>query len=119
MIDEPPAYPDPIGVSDVSTRSHAQIMVEMFMDGQPSCMADEPLGFDIGDLPVLANRVEALAIESARRCPQLGLFHRAQIPMHVRWLRARDGSPVFEPRHHLGDGPTPAQTLAEDQAAAA
>jgi uncharacterized OsmC-like protein len=196
MIDEPPAYPDYVGVSDVSTRSHEQMMVEMFMDGQPSCMADEPLGFDIGDPPVLsgqsrgwtpvhfqlgalatctsitiavvasdfgfaysglrtgirslidirgfcdgdetrkpeyelvefdlmldtdepAERLEALAIESDQRCPQLGLFHRAQIPMHVRWLRSRDGSPVFEQRHHLGEGPTPAQTLAEDQAAAA
>jgi hypothetical protein len=119
MIDEPPAYPDYIGVSEVSTRSREPMMVETFMDSQPSCMADEPLGFDIGDPPVLAKRVEALAIESDRRCPQLGLFHRAQIPMHVRWLRARDGSSVFEQRHHLGDGPTPAQTLAEHQAPAA
>jgi hypothetical protein len=115
MIDEPPAYPDYIGVSDVSTHSHEQIMVEMFMDGQPSCMADERLGFDIGDPPVLSGQSRGWTPVHY----QLGLFHRAQIPMHVRWLRARDGRPVFEQRHHLGEGPTPAQTLAEDQAAAA
>jgi uncharacterized OsmC-like protein len=28
-----------------------------------------------------AERIEALAVESDRRCPQLGLFHRARIPM--------------------------------------
>jgi uncharacterized OsmC-like protein len=187
-IDEQPRYPDHIGVSDVTTRSHEQMMVEMFMRGQGSCMADEPLGFDIGEPPVLRGqsrgwtpvhyqlgalatctsitiavvagdldfefsslrtavrslidirgfcdgdasrkpeyqliefdltldtneaegRIRTLALESDRRCPQLGVFHRAEIPMHVRWLRERDGSVAFEQRHHLAEGPTPAQTL--------
>jgi uncharacterized OsmC-like protein len=184
-----PDYPDYIGISDVTTRSHEQMMVEMLMEGQHSCMADEPLGFDIGDPPALrgqsrgwtpvhyqlgalatctsitiavvcndlafkhnglrtwirslidirgfcdgdrtrkpeyeliqfdltldseesAERFRELALESDRRCPQLGVFHRAGIPMHVRWLRERDGEVVFEQRHHLADGPTPAETLA-------
>lgn len=34
-----------------------------------------------------AARVEALAVESDRRCPQLGLFHRARIPMTQTWTR--------------------------------
>jgi uncharacterized OsmC-like protein len=191
---QPPAsYPDYIGVSDVTTRSHEQMMVEMFMEGQASCMADEPLGFDVGDPPVLRGqsrgwtpvhyqlgalatctsitiavvaadlgfaysalstavrslidirgfcdgdrarqpeyqliqfdltldtdepeaRVRELALEADRRCPQLGVFHRAQIPMHVRWLRQRDGQLCFEQRHHLPDGPTPAETLATEGA---
>ncbi len=32
-------------------------------------------------------RIEALAHESDRRCPQLGLFHRARIPMTQVWTR--------------------------------
>ncbi|MBV9425902.1 MAG: OsmC family protein [Solirubrobacterales bacterium] len=189
MIRESIEYPEHIGVSDVTTLSREQMMVEMFMEGQSSCMADEPLGFDIGEpaalrgqsrgwtpvhyqlgalatctsitIAVVAQdlgfqlgglrttirslidirgfcdgdtsrkpeyelvefdlsldtgeneeRVRELALEADRRCPQLGLFHRASIPMHVRWLRKRDGATVFEQRHHLPDGPTPAETLA-------
>ena len=39
-----------------------------------------------------AERIEALAVESDRRCPQLGLFHRARIPMTQVWTR--DGAEV-------------------------
>lgn len=192
-IDQQASYPDHIGVSDVTTRSHEQMMVEMFMEGQASCTADEPLGFDIGEPPALrgqsrgwtpvhyqmgalatctsitiavvagdldfecrslrtairslidirgfcdgdashkpeyqliefdltldtdeaGERIRTLALEADRRCPQLGVFHRAAIPMHVRWQRERDGSLAFEQRHHLADGPTPAQTLVLEEA---
>ena len=45
-----PAY---IGITDVTTQSHDQMLVEAFMEGQHSIMADEPKGFDIGDPPDL------------------------------------------------------------------
>jgi uncharacterized OsmC-like protein len=37
-----------------------------------------------------ATRIEGLARESDRRCPQLGLFHRAGIPMTQVWTRDGD-----------------------------
>lgn len=184
--------PPYIGVSDVTTRSHDQMVVEAFMDGQPSIMADEPLGFDIGDPPALsgqgrgwtpvhyqlaamamctsititvvatdqgfayrdlrtavrslidirgfffdlhlqpryeqvtfdlvldtdesAERIQALADESDRRCPQLGLFHLARIPMLVRWFRAGLEEPVYEQRFFL-DAETPEDRLRAEAAA--
>lgn len=165
-----PEFPDYIGVTEVTTRSHDQMVVESFMDGQHSIMADEPLGFDIGDPPVLqgqgrgwtpvhyqlaalstctaitvrvvANdqgfklgrlqtsmqslidirgfffdlhlqpkfeqvrfsltlatreppaRIKALAKETDRRCPQLGLFRAAGVPMITEWFRRGEKTPV-------------------------
>jgi hypothetical protein len=37
--------------------------------------------------PETVERVEALARESDRRCPQLGLFHQAKVPMTQTWTR--------------------------------
>ncbi|MEZ5100201.1 MAG: OsmC family protein [Thermoleophilia bacterium] len=166
----PSEFPDYIGVTDVTTRSHDQMLVEAFMDGQHSIMADEPKGFDIGDPPVLqgqsrgwtpvhyqlaalsmctsitvtvvandqgfayrdlrtairslidirgfffdlhlqpkfeqvsldltldtkepAARIKALAEETDRRCPQLGLFRAAGVPMVIRWRRKGEKEPV-------------------------
>jgi uncharacterized OsmC-like protein len=171
-------YPDYIGVTDVTTRSHDQMLVEAFMEGQHSIMADEPLGFDIGDPPLLRGqsrgwtpvhyqlaalsmctsitiavvaadqgfrhkgletsvrslidirgfffdldrqpkfeqvsydltldtrettaRIKALADESDRRCPQLGLFHLAKIPMRIQWFRKGQKKPVYVQRFFLG-----------------
>ena len=167
----PPEFPDYIGVTEVTTRSHDQMVVEGFMDGQASIMADEPLGFDIGDPPELsgqsrgwtpvhyqlaalsmctaitvrvvandqdfklgkletsmqslidirgfffdlhlqpkfeqvrfaltlstkesAGRVKALAKETDRRCPQLGLFRAAGVPMITEWFRRGDKKPAY------------------------
>lgn len=164
-------FPEYIGVTEVTTRSHEQMMVEAFMDGQPSIMADEPLGFDIGDPPVLSGqsrgwtpvhyqlaalsmctaitvrvvandqgfklgqlrtsmqslidirgfffdlhlqpkfeqvrfdltlttkeppaRIKALAKETDRRCPQLGLFRAAKVPMITSWYRRGESDPVL------------------------
>ena len=179
-------FPPYIGITDVTTRSHDQMLVEAFMDGQHSIMADEPQGFDIGDPPDLVGQsrgwtpvhyqlaalsmctsititvvardqafpyrglrtgirslidirgfffdlhlqpkfeqvnydlwldtdadaaaIEALAEESDRRCPQLGLFHLAGIPMRIRWHRAQTGELVYEQRFHL-DGEEPEERL--------
>jgi uncharacterized OsmC-like protein len=171
----PPAeFPDHIGVTEVTTRSHENMMVEAFMDGQPSIMADEPLGFDIGDPPALSGqsrgwtpvhyqlaalsmctaitmrvvandldfqlgqlrtsmqslidirgfffdlhlqskfeqvrfdltlsrrepdaRIKAPAHETDRRCPQLGLFRAAKVPMITRWYRRSEKEPVLTDR---------------------
>jgi uncharacterized OsmC-like protein len=194
MRDDEPAFPPYIGVSDVATRSHGQMVVEAFMDGQPSIMADEPLGFDIGDPPVLsgqsrgwtpvhyqlgalamctsitiavvaadqgfvysdlrtkirslidirgfffdlhlqprfeqvgfdltldtyesAERIATLAAESDRRCPQLGLFHLANIPMLIRWFRAGEAEPAHEQRFGI-EGTTPEERLRQEAAALA
>jgi uncharacterized OsmC-like protein len=193
-VSEQAPYPVYIGVSDVTTRSHPQMVVEAFMDGQHSIMADEPLGFDIGDpavlsgqsrgwtpvhyqlaamamctsitITVVANdhgfayrdlrtsvrslidirgfffdlhlqpryeqvtfdlvldtdepegRVVALADESDRRCPQLGLFHLAKIPMLVRWFRDGAETPVYEQRFFL-DEVTPEERLRAEAVASA
>lgn len=194
MGDDAPEFPPYIGISDVTTRSHDQMVVEAFMDGQHSLMADEPLGFDIGDPPTLrgqsrgwtpvhyqlgamamctsititvvandqgfayadlqtsvrslidirgfffdlhlqpryeqlnfdltldtdepAERIRALADESDRRCPQLGLFHLAEIPMRIRWFRRGEAAPVYVQEFFLGDEP-PEDRLRREAAAAA
>jgi uncharacterized OsmC-like protein len=184
-------YPAWIGVSDISTRSHEQMRVEGFFDGQTSLMFDEPEGFDIGDPPDLrgrsrgwtpvhaqlaalaactsitiavvardqkfrhaglatrlrslidirgfffdlhlqpkyeqlnfdltldtqesAARVKALARETHRRCPQLGLFRLAKIPLLVTWYRAGSGRALFEERFALRAGRTPEERLIAQQ----
>ncbi len=185
------SYPSYIGVSDVTTRSHEQMRVEGFFDGQPSLMFDEPEGFDIGDPPDLRGRsrgwtpvhaqlaalaactsitiavvardqkfrhqgletklrslidirgfffdmhlqpkyqqlnfdltlktsesparIRALATETHRRCPQLGLFRLAKIPLLVTWFREGAERPLFEERFSLRKGTTPEQRLIAQQ----
>ena len=187
-------YPPYIGISDVNTRSHEQMRVEAFFDGQPSLMFDEPEGFDIGDPPDLRGRsrgwtpvhaqlaalagctsitiavvardqafrhrglatrlrslidirgfffdlhlqpkyeqlnfdltldtretparIRALAAETHRRCPQLGLFRLAKIPMQVTWYRKGSSRALFEERFALRAGRTPEERLAATQARA-
>lgn len=45
-----PEYPDHIAVVDVATVSHRHMRVEATTRGQASILADEPLGFDVGEL---------------------------------------------------------------------
>ena len=187
-------YPPYIGISDVATRSHEQMRVEAFFDGQPTLMFDEPEGFDIGDPPDLRGRsrgwtpvhaqlaalagctsitiavvardqgfrhsglatrlrslidirgfffdlhlqpkyeqlnfdltlrtresvarIRELARETHRRCPQLGLFRLAKIPMLVTWYRKGSARPLFEERFSLPPGRTPEQRLAAQAAGA-
>jgi uncharacterized OsmC-like protein len=186
------AYPAYIGISDVRTRSHEQMRVEGFFEGQPSLMFDEPEGFDIGDPPELRGRsrgwtpvhaqlaalagctsitiavvardqkfrhtgletrlrslidirgfffdlhlqpkyeqlnfdliletrervarVRELARETHRRCPQLGLFRLAKIPLLVTWYRQGSDRPLFEERFSLGRTRTPEERLIAQQA---
>jgi uncharacterized OsmC-like protein len=181
------AYPDYIGISDVTTRSFEQMRVEGYFKGQPSLMFDEPEGFDIGDPPELRGRsrgwtpvhaqlaalasctsitiavvtrdqgfkyrglttklrslidirgfffdlhlqpkyeqlnfdlrltteenvarIRALADETHRRCPQLGLFRLAKIPLVVTWYRGSSKQALFEQRFGLRKGRTPEERL--------
>ena len=50
-----------------------------------------------------------------RRCPQLGLFRKAEIPMIMTWLRAGDSETLVERRFHIAPGPTPEDRLIEEQ----
>ena len=56
-------------------------------------------------------RIAALAAETDRRCPQLGLFDLARIPMLVTWWREGEAAPAHVQRHHLPEGPTPEEQL--------
>ena len=102
-------YPDYIGISDVNTKSFEHMRVEGYFDGQPLIMFDEPEGFDIGDPPDLhlqpkyeqinfdlyvktrekTERVQDLARETDRRCPQIGLFRMAGVPMIMSLVPGR------------------------------
>lgn len=57
-------------------------------------------------------RLRALATETHRRCPQLGLFRLAKIPLLVTWYRAGSRKPLFEERFSLRKGTTPDERLA-------
>jgi uncharacterized OsmC-like protein len=180
LVKEQQAYPEYIGVSDVTTRSFEQMRVEGYMDGQASVLYDEPKGFDIGNPPALQgqsrgwtpvhaqlgalsactsitiavaahdlnfayrnvrtkirslidirgfmadfdrqpefcqvnydlyldtdqpkDRIRALAEETDRRCPQLGLFRRARIPMVISWYREGANEPEVVHQFFIPEG---------------
>jgi uncharacterized OsmC-like protein len=73
----------------------------------------EQLNFDLVlDTAEPVARVQALAAETHRRCPQLGLFRLAKIPLLVAWHRESEAEPLFIERIGLADGPTPEELLA-------
>ena len=59
-----------------------------------------------------STKIRALAAETHRRCPQLGLFDLARIPMLVRWFRAGESRAVLIERRHMPRGKTPQELLA-------
>ena len=72
----------------------------------------EQLNFDLVlDTRESAARVRALARETHRRCPQLGLFRLARIPMVVGWYREGRDRPLLEERLHAGRAVTPEERL--------
>ena len=56
-------------------------------------------------------RVKELARETDRRCPQIGLFRMAKIPMVMSWYREGAKRPLFVDRFHTGRGKTPEEKL--------
>ena len=72
----------------------------------------EQLNFDLTlDTTASTAKIRALAAETHRRCPQLGLFRLAKIPMLVTWYRAGSTRPLFEERFSLRAGKTPEDRL--------
>jgi uncharacterized OsmC-like protein len=72
----------------------------------------EQLNFDLTlDTRASTAKIRALAAETHRRCPQLGLFRLAKIPMLVTWYRAGSTRPLFEERFSLRAGKTPEDRL--------
>ena len=60
-------------------------------------------------------RIKALAKETDRRCPQIGLFRIARIPMVMSWYRDGAKRPLFVDKFHIGRGKTPEEKLIEKQ----
>ena len=72
----------------------------------------EQLNFDLTlDTRESTARIRALAAETHRRCPQLGLFRLAGIPMLVTWYRKGSRRPLFEERFSMRRGRTPEDRL--------
>jgi len=70
------------------------------------------LNFDlIFDTAESTARIKALALETHRRCPQLGLFRLAKIPMLVNWYRAGNPRPVSTDRLSIRGKSTPEEVL--------
>ena len=73
----------------------------------------EQLDFDLVlNTKESVKKVRALAAETHRRCPQLGLFALAKIPLVVTWYRAGDPTPLYEEKLHCPEGTLPADRLA-------
>ena len=56
-------------------------------------------------------RIKELARETHRRCPQLGVFRLAKIPLVVTWYRAGSKRALFEERFAVRAGRTPEERL--------
>ena len=69
-----------------------------------------------------ARRIRELAEEADRRCPQLGLYRAAKVPMVISWYRKGSKTPVHVGYYAVTKGKEPAARLAAvaaKQAAAA
>lgn len=72
----------------------------------------EQLNFDLYlDTKESASSIRELARETHRRCPQLGLFRLAKIPMVVTWYREGSSKAIAEDRFAIGSGGTPEEAL--------
>ena len=72
----------------------------------------EQINFDLFlDTRESGDRILELAKETDRRCPQLGLFRKAQIPLLMSWYRAKGKRPVYQERFNMGRGRTPEERL--------
>ncbi|MGE0822983.1 MAG: OsmC family protein [Candidatus Binatia bacterium] len=95
------------------TKIRSLIDIRGFMadfDRQPEyCQLNYDLYLDT-DQP--RERIHALAEETERRCPQLGLFRRAGVPMVISWYREGIAEPEVVQRMFLpAGGGTPEDTL--------
>jgi hypothetical protein len=76
----------------------------------------EQLNFDLRvDTREPLARIRALARETSRRCPQLGLFRAAKVPLLNSWYRGKSRTPLFEERFSLPRGRTCEDQLVEQR----
>ena len=72
----------------------------------------EQVNFDLYlDTRESTAQIKALARETHRRCPQLGLFRLAKIPMVVTWYREGVSKPVTADRLSIGSSGPPEESL--------
>jgi uncharacterized OsmC-like protein len=92
---------------NLRTKIRSLIDIRGFMadfDRQPEyCQINYDLYLDT-DQPT--ERIRALAEETDRRCPQLGLFRRARIPMVISWYREGASEPEVVHRFFIPEGGT-------------
>jgi len=104
----------------LSTKMRSLIDIRGFffdLDRQPQY---EQLNFDLTvETDESEDRLRALAKETDRRCPQIGLFRKAEVPMIMTWYRKGSAAPVFEERFFIPDDETPEQRLIREADAAA
>lgn len=103
--------------SGLSTRLKSLIDIRGFFFDLHLQPKYQQLNFDLTlDTRESVSRIRALARETHRRCPQLGLFRLARIPLLVTWYRAGSSRALFEERFGLRAGRTPEQRLVAQQA---
>lgn len=72
----------------------------------------EQVNFDLRlDTREPLKRIRQLARETSRRCPQLGLFRAAQVPLLISWYRGKSRTPLLQERFSLPRGRTPEDLL--------
>ncbi|MSO98555.1 MAG: OsmC family peroxiredoxin [Rhodospirillaceae bacterium] len=72
----------------------------------------QQINFDLFfDTKESAARMKAFANEVDRRCPQIGLFHKAKMPLVMSWYRGNEPKPLHEDCFDLPKGPTPEEKL--------
>ena len=76
----------------------------------------EQVNFDLRlDTRESMDRIRALARETSRRCPQLGLFRAAKVPLVIAWYRGRSRTALFEERFSLPRGKKPEDRLSSQR----
>lgn len=87
------------------TKVRSLIDIRGFMadfDRQPEyCQVNYDLYLDTQQT---REQVQRLAEETDRRCPQLGLFRRARIPMVIAWYREGETAPLVTQRMFIPEG---------------
>ena len=98
--------------ADLSTKIRSLIDIRGFFFDLHLQPKYQQVNFDLTlRTSATTGRIKALAKETHRRCPQLGVFRMAKIPLVVTWYRAGNKRPLFEERFGLRAGRTPEERL--------
>jgi uncharacterized OsmC-like protein len=98
--------------SNLSTKMRSLIDIRGFFFDLHLQPRYEQVNFDLRvDTRETPARIRQLARETSRRCPQLGLFRAAKVPLLISWYRGKGRTPLFEERFSLRRGKTPEERL--------